>query len=135
MPLLSWKSEYSVNEAELDYHHQEMFFILNSVYDNLMNAPELDFILPNIDKLTAIAERHLSAEERYMRVMHFPDIEDHLEKHREFAQTIEKIRSGYHNNDLEASRELIIVLGEWLIHHVLKEDRIYFRTKGFQGTA
>jgi len=135
MPLLIWRPEYSVNEAELDRHHQEMFQILNSVYDNVMNSPELSFILPSIDKLTAIAGRHLSAEERHLRAMHVPDIDDHIAKHREFTQTIERIRTGYNDNNLEASRELIIVLGDWLIRHVLKEDMKYFHMKGAAGTA
>ncbi|GFE62590.1 hypothetical protein AOG2_31780 [Geobacter sp. AOG2] len=135
MPLLSWRAEYSVNEAELDRHHEEMFNILNSVYDDVMNSPALGFILPNIDKLTTIAECHLSAEEQYLEKMHFPDIADHIAKHREFTQTIERIRSGYNDNDLEASKQLIIVLGEWLIHHVLKEDRKYSHLKGSRGTA
>jgi len=135
MPLLSWRPEYSVNEAELDRHHQEMFEILNSVYDNVMNSPELSYILPNIDKLTAIASCHLSAEEKHLRAMSVPDIDDHIAKHREFSRTIERIRSGYNDNNLEASKELIIVLGEWLIHHVLKEDKKYFHMSGAPGTA
>ncbi len=135
MPLLIWRPEYSVNEAELDRHHQEMFQILNSVYDNVMNSPELSFILPSIDKLTAIAKCHLSAEGQHLRAMRVPDIDDHIAKHREFTQTIERIRIGYNDNNLEASRELIIVLGDWLIHHVLKEDMKYFHMKGTAGTA
>ena len=64
MPLLSWKPEYSVNKEELDRHHQEMFHILNSVYDNLMNSREPSFLLPSIDRLSGIAEYHLSVEEQ-----------------------------------------------------------------------
>jgi len=135
MPLLNWRPEYSVNEAELDRHHQEMFHILNSVYDDVMNSRGSGFVLPNIDRLTAIAERHLSVEEQHLRAMRVPDIENHVAKHREFTQTIERIRAGYHDNDLEASRELIIVLGEWLIHHVVKEDRKYTHLRVIQGTA
>lgn len=125
MPLLSWKPEYSVNKAELDSHHQEMLHILNSVYDNVMNSRELSFILPSIDQLAAIAKSHLSAEEQYLRERCFPDIDDHIARHRDFTQSIETIRERYNDNHLEASKELIIVLGEWLINHVLKEDRKY----------
>jgi hemerythrin len=45
------------------------------------------------------------------------------------------IRNDYHDNYLEASKELIILLGEWLFHHVLKEDRKYSHMMDIPGTA
>ena len=125
MTLFAWKPEYSVNEATIDSHHQKLFSILNSVYENVMNSTQVDRILPKIDELSAYTNYHFSAEERYLRDKGFPKIDDHIAKHREFTHTIEALRTSYHNNDLEVSRDLIIVLGEWLLRHVLKEDRKY----------
>ena len=51
MSLFSWKPEYSVHEAILDDHHKQLFKILNSVYENVMNSPELDKVIPKIDAL------------------------------------------------------------------------------------
>ncbi|MGD0585529.1 MAG: bacteriohemerythrin [Oryzomonas sp.] len=134
VPLLNWKPEYSVNKEELDRHHQEMFHILNSVYDSLMNSREANFLLPSIDKLSAITKSHLSLEEQYLKEMCVPDIDHHLAKHREFTESIEMIRKDYDDNYLEASKELIILLGEWLFNHVLKEDRKYSDMIGFPRT-
>jgi len=135
MPLLNWKPEYSVNKEELDRHHQEMFHILNSVYDNLMDSSEPTYLLPSIDRLSGIAKYHLSLEEQCLKEMCVPDIEDHIAKHREFTESIEMIRNDYDDNYLEASKELIILLGEWLFNHVLKEDRKYTLMMDTQGTA
>jgi hemerythrin len=134
MPLLNWKPEYSVNREDLDRHHQEMFHILNSVYDNLMNSREASFLLPSIEKLSAIAKYHLPMEEQCLKEMHVPDIDYHIAKHREFTESIEMILKNYHDNYLEASKELIILLGEWLFHHVLKEDRKYSHMMATPGT-
>jgi hemerythrin len=135
MPLLSWKPEYSVNREDLDSHHQEMFHILNSVYDNLMDSRGSSVLLPSIDRLSAIAKYHLSMEEEFLREMRVPDIDHHIAKHREFTESIEMIRNDYHDNYLEASKELIILLGEWLFNHVLKEDRKYSPMMGVPETA
>ena len=135
MPLLNWKPEYSVNKEELDRHHQEMFHILNSVYDNLMDSSEPTYLLPSIDRLSGIAKYHLSLEEQCLKEMCAPDIEDHIAKHREFTESIEMIRNDYDDNYLEASKELIILLGEWLFNHVLKEDRKYTLMMDTPGTA
>jgi hemerythrin len=125
MSLFSWKPEYSVHEAELDSDHEKLFAILNSVYENVMSSRELNFVLPMIDELSAYTRSHFSAEERYMRKLGFTGIEDHIARHQDFTQKIEALRASYHDNDLEVARNLIIVLGEWLLQHVIKEDRKY----------
>jgi hemerythrin len=128
MSLFTWKPEYSVHEAELDQHHQKLFAILNSVYENVMNSTEVDHIIPKIDELSAYTNYHFSAEEEHMLETGFPELGEHVAKHREFTHSIETLRASYHNNDLEVSRDLIVVLGEWLLHHVIKEDHKYSET-------
>ena len=125
MTLFTWKPEYSVHEAELDSHHQKLFSILNSVYENVMNSSELECILPMVDELLAYTRYHFSSEVEYMRAKGMPGIDEHIAEHMEFTHKIETLRTSYHNNDLEVSSDLIIVLGEWLLKHVIKEDRKY----------
>jgi hemerythrin-like metal-binding protein len=125
MSLFAWKPGYSVHEARLDSDHQKLFAILNSVYENVMTSTELDCILPKIDELSEYTNYHFSTEEQYMRKLGFPELDDHIAMHREFTHKIETLRTSYHNNDLEASKDLIIVLGNWLLTHVLKEDGKY----------
>lgn len=125
MSLFAWKSEYSVNNEKLDGHHQQLFSVLNSVYENVMNSPDPPCVLPKIDELSEYTKYHFSSEEEFMRENELPEIGEHIAKHREFTRTIENLRTSYHNNDLEVAKELIILLGEWLLRHVLKEDMKY----------
>jgi hemerythrin len=125
MSLFSWKPEYSVNEAILDRHHQQLFAVLNSVYENVMNSPELDCVVPKIDELSNYTKYHFSTEEQYMKDRGLPEIDDHIAMHREFTHAIDTLRASYHNNDLEIAKDLIVMLGEWLLQHVLKEDIKY----------
>jgi hemerythrin len=125
MSLFIWKPEYSVNDAILDNHHKQLFTVLNSVYENVMNSSELDSVLPKIDELSEYTKYHFSAEELYMKEKKFPVTDDHIAKHTEFTRKIRELRESYHNNDLEVSKDLIVVLGEWLLQHVLKEDIKY----------
>jgi hemerythrin len=125
MTLLSWKPEYSVNEAELDSHHIKLFDILNKVYENVMNSLEVDCVLPNLNELSAYTSYHLSAEEQHMREKGFPNIDEHIAEHRDFTHKIETLKTHYHGNNLEVSQELIILLGNWLLRHVLTEDKKY----------
>jgi len=125
MPLLNWRAEYSVNQDVLDSHHKQLFSLLNTVYENVMNSLEVCSVLPLIDELTEYTRSHFTMEEQHMRDNGYPEIDAHISKHREFTCTIEAIKSHYHGNNLDAARELMVVLGEWLLQHVLKEDMKY----------
>lgn len=125
MPLLRWLPEYSVNEAELDNNHKKLFYILNTAYENVMNSQEVDCVLPVIDELTEYARHHFSEEEQYMREKGFQGIDAHIAEHKNFKHKIETLKTYYHGNNLEVTKQLIIVLGGWLLHHVIKEDIKY----------
>lgn len=125
MPLLSWRTEFSVADVELDSHHQQLFLLLNTVYENVMSSLEVNSVLPLIDELIEYTNLHFAKEEQHMSDKGFPGLEEHIARHREFTQKIGTIRTHYHGNNLEVTQELLIVLGDWLLHHVLKEDKKY----------
>jgi len=129
MPLLNWRAEYSVNQDVLDSHHKQLFSLLNTVYENVMNSLEVCSVLPLIDELTEYTKSHFTMEEQHMRDNGYQEIDTHISKHREFTHTIEAIKSHYHGNNLEAARELMVVLGEWLLQHVIKEDMKYSKER------
>lgn len=135
MPLLRWVQEYSVNESELDCHHQKMFDILNKAYENVMNSPEVDCALTIIEELSTLTSYHIAAEEQYMRERAYQEIDAHIVTHREFIHKIETLRNNYQGNNLEAIRELIVVLGNWLLHHVINEDCKYSGHSGSSETV
>jgi len=125
MPLLSWKPEYSVSEPALDSHHKRLFEILNTAYENVMSSLEVECVLPAIEELTEYVRYHLVAEELHMRDKGFQGIDAHIAEHEQFKRHVEVLRANYRGNNLEATQELIVLLGQWLLHHVMTEDRKY----------
>ena len=126
MPLFTWKAEYSVNNPELDKHHIRLFEILNTAYENVMKSHGDDCCFPDIEELSAYTTYHFETEEQFMEQQRFPGIEAHVAEHRQFASNIERLKADYYKGHrVEAAQELIVLLGQWLIHHVLMEDRKY----------
>lgn len=125
MPLLNWKPEYSVSQPALDSHHKRLFDILNTAYENVMGSLEVDCVLPAIEELSEYTRYHLVAEEQHMRENGFQEIDAHITEHKQFTHQIEMLRVNYHGNNLEVTQELIVLLGQWLLHHVLTEDKKY----------
>lgn len=125
MPLFVWKKDYSVGVDLLDDHHKNLFRILNVLYENTMQPRVVDEVLPIIAELREYTRYHFAAEELHMQDKGFPEIADHIVKHRNFTHQIEELQSQHRNDDLEDTRKLIVVLGNWLLNHVLVEDRKY----------
>jgi len=125
MPLLTWKDDYSVNNEELDSHHKKLISILNQLYGECLEVDAENCAGPKLDELLAYADYHFKAEEQYMRRIEYFEIDDHIEMHRGFAYKLEEIERIPHASQLELTRELIIFIGKWLLHHVLQEDRKY----------
>lgn len=127
MPLFKWKDDYSVAVAELDEHHRELFGIVNQIYACCMNPGNLDQVSSKLDELAAYADYHFSAEEQHMKDIGFNGLEDHQAKHRIFRSKVETMRFSGAVDKLDVTRELIVYLGNWLLHHVLEEDKKYIR--------
>lgn len=125
MPLLKWKPEYTVNEAELDSHHIRLFSILNSAYENVMTSSEVNSVISVVNELSEYMKYHFAAEEQLMQEKGYRGINAHIAEHRRFTQNIEMLKVNHHDNNLETAKELIIVLGNWVLHHILLEDKKY----------
>lgn len=90
-----------------------------------MSSLNVDCVLPVIDELSEYTRCSFISEEQQMRTNQFHDIDTHIARHREFTLKIEELKTHYHDNNLEVTQELIVVLGKWLLRHVLIEDRKY----------
>jgi len=131
MPLFVWQSEYSVNVEELDIHHQKFIGIINTIYDNCTNVDGDDCVDQKIDELLALADYHFVLEEEYMKVIGFVDIDNHILMHRAFTNRIAALKLSNYVSNLDMSKELIVYLGNWLLSHVMKEDKRYAIGKNY----
>ncbi len=125
MPLFTWKEDYSVAVTELDRHHRELFDIVNRIYSCCVSPDGLDGVSAMIDDLAAYSKYHFAAEEQHMKNIRFKGLESHQAMHLEFSTRIEMMRLSEADNRLDTTRELIVYLGNWLLHHVLEEDKGY----------
>lgn len=125
MPLMTWNDAYSVSDEELDSHHKELFSILNSLYGDCLDADNENCVAPKLDELLAYADYHFRAEVEYMRRIEYFEVDDHIELHNGFAYKLMEMKRIPHKSQLELTKELIVFVGKWLLHHVLQEDRKY----------
>jgi hemerythrin len=80
---------------------------------------------PIIDELILDSNYHFTAEEKHMRSIGYKGIRKHISEHMSFKQRALQLRQDIVKDDFEGSKELIAFLGNWLLHHVMEEDRKY----------
>ena len=123
MELFKWYKTYSVNNEELDSHHKTLFNILNRLYENCLGTDIPNCLNPIVEELVSYSNYHFSAEEQYMRDIGYEDIDKHISEHRSFAQRAIQLQKVINKNELELTKELIVFLGNWILHHVMEEDK------------
>ena len=125
MELFKWYKTYSVNNEELDNHHKTLFNILNRLYENCIGTDIPNCLDPIVVELVSYSNYHFTAEEQHMRSIGYKEIDRHILEHRAFTERTLQLQQVADKDELEATKELIVFLGNWLLHHVIEEDKKY----------
>jgi len=123
MELFRWYQAYSVKNEELDNHHKTLCSLLNKLYENCMGTDLPNGLDSIVNELVSYSDYHFSAEEQHMRDIGYKDIDQQIIEHGEFKQRALQLQNAVTKNDLERTKELIIFLGKWILHHVMEEDK------------
>jgi len=123
MGLFTWYKAYSVNNEELDDHHKILCDILNKLYDNCLLTDQPNCLAPIVDELVSYSNYHFSSEEQHMRNIGYKDIDKQIIDHNDFKQRILQLQQVVNKNDIELTKELVVFLGDWFLHHVIEEDK------------
>ncbi len=73
--------------------------------------------------LATYTEIHFAYEERLMQSMDLPDWEAHRSEHRVLAHEVRSFETDLAAGRLSVSMDLMAVLRDWLLDHVLRADR------------
>jgi len=121
--LFNWCDEYLVHNEELDKHHKTLFDIINRLYENCVKVDNDVTFYNLLDELASYTLYHFTAEEQYMRDIGYNDIEKQISEHKVFTDRILQLQRDDNLDESGHSKELIVYLGNWLLTHVLEEDK------------
>lgn len=123
---LQWKSEYLVGHAIIDFDHQTLFNITNELFTYIEKGEGQDYIGKTINNLTDYIRRHFYREEAIFSNSDYPDILQHIEKHREIEKVVNKLAIAYAKDPASIKvDEVLLFLQKWLTSHILRSDHDY----------
>jgi hemerythrin len=123
--LFEWKTEYSVNIAEIDAQHKELFRIAGEL-NNAMAAGHGKAILTDtLERLIAYTKKHFAHEERLMQLHKYPDYGGHKLQHDKLTGQVLDFQRDVKEGKLLVTLDIMRFLHNWLENHILKTDKLY----------
>ncbi|CAG0967292.1 partial Bacteriohemerythrin, partial [Rhodocyclaceae bacterium] len=106
-------------------HHLRLIEIANAIIDNL-NAHISERSLANvIDALVDYTRHHLEAEEHLIALYGYPGAAAHARKHAELMRQVAEFRERVLAGDVPEKAVFRQFFENWLIRHIMDEDRQY----------
>jgi hemerythrin len=124
-PIFQWRDEYRTNVTEMDEHHRQLFQAANALDQAVFVGENRTVIEQTLDFLLQYATTHFSAEENLMREHGVPEFERHQKQHEKFMEDVLSFKSRTGKGAFRASTDFVNFFKDWIINHILTEDRKY----------
>lgn len=126
MQFIEWKSEFNIGHEEIDGQHKQWLSIYKKAHDRMMNGSGEDLLTLGQEALLemiAYTKSHFAFEEGVMEKIGYPGAEDHKRLHNYFRDRLDAIQLSLHHGDRVLNSEIIKLLENWLVDHILNIDK------------
>jgi hemerythrin len=118
-----WHEEFAVNVACIDQQHREIFAMARQLYAALFHATSPAAALRIFPQVIALTEAHFQTEEELMRQSGYSGYAGHRKKHVLIIKALNDFFAGYKACRATPKKEVGIFLKDWVMTHILTEDR------------
>ena len=131
MTLIDWNEAMKLGVPEVDFEHEELIGVINTLGDLLQKGGEAEAIHALLADIHAQIEAHFALEEKIMRERGFTGYEAHKEDHDRLLDQIRDIMSEATTVDESVLHEhLSQRLNTWFSEHFRTLDRSFHNCSG-----
>lgn len=135
LKFIEWSNELSVGIEEIDMQHKVLVDLLNQIHEAIMQRQGAEATSEIIERLGEYTRIHFAVEESLMRILHYPEYEQHREHHEHLIEQLNGFRNKLESGKSSVSFELAHFLKVWLTKHIMETDKRYtqyFLAQGIQ---
>lgn len=125
MNFIEWEDSYSVFVPEMDEQHKRLIKILNDLHDAMTKGRSRQQLGITLSNLVRYTNSHFVAEEKFMEGMNFGQFRLHVAKHRKLTEQVMDYKRRFDADEAISAVELLEFLRDWLVQHILQDDRMY----------
>lgn len=123
------KEEYYTGIVEIDKEHEHLFELAEETYQ-LLKAEfipdKYDNIKDVLRELKEYTKTHFAHEEAYMQSINYKRLTPQKFQHKTFVEKLEEldIDEMIEENPEKMIEEILNFLTDWLVHHILENDKL-----------
>lgn len=121
--LFTWEDQYNTGIDEIDQDHQALVKLINDLYEAMQDGSGGALLLPIFSALKHYTETHFAREERFMTECDAPDLEKHLNEHKQMVAKLAELESRHRNGEAAISLQALTFLRDWLQSHICVVDQ------------
>ena len=89
----TWNEKYSIHDTMIDIQYQKLFELAGKVESAVYKFVKREELKEILTELFNCMKDHFNDEEKYMKLIGYPDLEEHKRIHKEIIQSmIEKYK-------------------------------------------
>lgn len=125
MSLISWNNNLSVGVEVLDQQHQRWIELINETHEAMLGGRTQEEMSQTLNALIEYTQTHLSYEENLLAQYNYPDLTPHHEAHTAMTARIQEYKQRYDAGEAIIGIEILKLLKDWLIGHIVGVDKKY----------
>lgn len=125
MALFEWNEMFSVNVESIDSQHKVLINYVNQLHDAMMEGKAQAEVAPILDGLVSYTASHFKHEEDMFQQYNYSDTQEHKKIHAELVAQVLEFKAKFTEGEVTLSSDLMEFLKEWLMNHIMQEDKKY----------
>ncbi|MBF0160121.1 MAG: bacteriohemerythrin [Magnetococcales bacterium] len=122
---LRWNQAFNIQVLEMDTHHKKLVQIANAIAAIIHVGQDRGSLEAAFERLVDYTEYHFVAEEQLMERYGYPDLEHHRDRHRQLVSQVLQYRQHLNDSGHLKQHDFNSFFTDWLVKHILSEDRRY----------
>lgn len=126
MSYFKWSDRFSVGIEEMDQQHKKLIALIDNFYkEKHHNGKNSEALQKTIKELINYTKNHFVIEEKLMQQYKFPEYDLHKFDHESLIDKIARLEKKNLTGVSNITDDLAILLYDWLLIHILIEDKKY----------
>jgi diguanylate cyclase (GGDEF)-like protein/hemerythrin-like metal-binding protein/PAS domain S-box-containing protein len=121
-----WQDSYCCGNLLIDSQHQSIFNLANELFDAILSHQSKEQVSTIAVNLLETAKQHFYDEEKLLRSLNFPQIDQHISDHKRLLKEGHKMARKFSKSKIALGEVFEFIASEGIIDHMLKVDLEFF---------
>ena len=125
MTFINWSEEFTTGIESIDDQHRHLVDLANKFEEASRKGKGSRIMSEILKDLVGYTQEHFSHEEKIMTESGFPGTKQHMARHRQLLQKVERFQYEFETEGRRVTPDVRDLLRYWVRSHILQDDMAY----------